>query len=180
MSGKASSRSPWNIFRRSKHSTQEGTKNGDHQAGTVVASPFVSATPSESIAGSFMTSRNASQPAESSPFPAGTELRSPEQFAASPGPFASSVLTAEAVKPQVIDNHSSSGSPAFPHAEYTRANPQSQPRDVTSHQTSADENMKFWDEAYDELKKQDPELIRAYEKILSHDYETQQRCKGSR
>jgi hypothetical protein len=87
-------------------------------------------------------------------------------------------LTAEAVEPPVIDNHSSSGSPAFPRTEDTGANPQSQPRDVTLQQTSVDENMKFWDEAYDDLKKRDPKLIRAYEKILSHDYEHGSDAKG--
>jgi hypothetical protein len=83
---------------------------------------------------------------------------------------ASAALTAEAVELPVIDNHSSLGSLAVPCTEDTRVDPRSQSRDMTSHQTSADENMKFWDEAYDKLKEQDPELTRAYEKILSHDY----------
>lgn len=32
-------------------------------------------------------------------------------------------------------------------------------------------HMKLWDEAYDELKRLDPELVKTYEKILSQDYE---------
>lgn len=203
MSQKASSFSLRYLFCCDKHSKREkskGTKHGDSQDGTAVASPIVPTTPFKSAARSSTAGIDASRHAQSSPFPAGTELRYPKQFASSPGPSGSSVqqpatklpadisaagsapqtaqagsasydanavLTAEAVEPPAIDNHSSSGSPAFPRTEYTRANPQSQPRDVTSHQTSDDENMKFWDEAYDKLKEQDPELIRAYEKILS-------------
>lgn len=47
---------------------------------------------------------------------------------------------------------------------------------ATQHNDSRDpalENpIKLWDEAYDELKRLDPAIVEAYEKILSQDYET--------
>jgi hypothetical protein len=70
--------------KRSTPEGSKGTKNGDHQAGTVVASLLLSLTPSESIAGSFTTSGNAPQPAESTPAPASMEPWSPGQVASSP------------------------------------------------------------------------------------------------
>lgn len=84
MSEKALSRSPLNFFRRSKHSTQEGseeTKNGDNQDGTAFASPVESATLSESTAESSMVRVDVCKPSQSSPTPASMELRCPDQVA---------------------------------------------------------------------------------------------------
>jgi hypothetical protein len=37
--------------------------------------------------------------------------------------------------------------------------------------------IKLWDEAYDQLKRSDPAIVEAYEKILSQDYETSPEAK---
>lgn len=87
MSQKALSLPRQNPFRRFIHPIQERSKeteDGDPQDGPVVASPIVSATPPESTAGSLMTARDASQPAQFSLVPATIELRSPKQVTSSP------------------------------------------------------------------------------------------------
>jgi hypothetical protein len=145
----------------------KGTKDDDPQDGTVVASPVVSATPSESAAGSSMTGIDASQTAQSLPAPASMKLRSPDQVASSPGPSASSVqqqaTTLSAEHPLLapaID-------PLAPITSRAQAIPS-----VTVDPSPPSLPEQLWDQAYDDLKADEPTLVELYETILSHELDS--------
>lgn len=85
-------------------------------------------------------------------------------------------LPTKAVTPS-IDSRSYSG-PAILYRPETRSgNPSNQLQDNDSHDPALDNPMKLWDEAYDQLKRLDPAIVEAYEKILSQDYETAREAK---
>jgi hypothetical protein len=136
----------------------KGTKDGDPLDGTAVASPVVSATLSETTAGSSMTGRDASQPAQSSHVPANMELRSPEQVTSSPSPSTSSVQQPATTVSDVLPP------PASPAPTASGA--------VTSDavpSTSLGLPERLWNRAYDELKANEDKWVDAYERILSRE-----------
>jgi hypothetical protein len=166
----SSSLSPRNLLRRVRHSVQggpRGTKDDDPQDGTVVASPVVSATLSESASGSSVTGIDASQPAQSSPVPASMELRSLDQVASSPGQSASSVqqpaTTLSAEHPLLA--------PAIAPLAPTTSRAQAVPS-VTVDPWPPSLPEQLWDQAYDDLKADEPTLVELYETILSHELDS--------
>ena len=100
----------------------------------------VLATPLESDTGRFTTGIDASQSPQSSPVPASVEPHSPEQVASS--------------TPQPA-SHAQTG----PVAQSTTADTVSSP--------SSDMSERLWNQAYDELKKENDTWVEAYERILS-------------
>ncbi|KAK2734227.1 hypothetical protein FQN57_001748 [Myotisia sp. PD_48] len=60
------------------------------------------------------------------------------------------------------------------HSESRLGNSSSQSQDNDSRDLSLDNPIKLWDEAYDQLKRLEPAIVEAYEKILSQDYEGNQ------
>jgi hypothetical protein len=155
------------LLRLLKNSVREklkGTKDGGPQDYTVVASPVVSATSSESAAVSTMMGIDAFQPAKSSPVPTSIELWSPKQVTSSPSPSAPSVqqpaTTLSAEHPPLA--------PLIAPPALTISRVQtalSAPVDPTA--LSGPEQL--WDRAYDDLKADEPKLLKLYETILSRE-----------
>jgi hypothetical protein len=159
---KAPSHSLRNLFRRDRHSKREkskGTKDGVPQDGPAVASPAVSATPSESTVGSFVARIDACQPAQSSPVPVSMELRSPEQVASSLG-------SASSVQP--VTTRSTEHPPlAPPIAPPTTTTSRAQAAPPTTEDpTTPSGPEQLWDQAYDDLQADEPKLLVLYKAIL--------------
>lgn len=70
--------------------------------------------------------------------------------------------------PSHVYSRSNSGPAVFPHFHNSTQNPEIRSQ---GHEEPLEIHTKLWDEAYDELKRIDPELVQTYEKILSEDYE---------
>jgi N-terminal domain of NWD NACHT-NTPase len=152
MSQKASSLSARNFLRRAGDSISgrsKGTKDGDPHDGTVVASPVKAATPSQNIAGRSMTGMDTSQPAQSSPVPVSMALQSPAQVASSHGPSVPSVQKPPLTSPTAAP------APTAPSAT------------IEPMTLSGPEDL--WDQAYDDLKNNQPKLLEYYEAILSRE-----------
>lgn len=153
MSQKASSRSARKFFRRvgdSISGRSKGTKDSDPHDSTVAASTVMSVTPSQNIAGCSVTGMDTSQPAQSSPVPVSMALQSPAQVASSHGPSVPSVQkSATAISAEHPPLTSPTATPA------TTA-PLTRPEDL-------------WDQAYDDLKNNQPKLLEYYEAILSRE-----------
>lgn len=165
MPEKASSRSLLNFFRSNKHSTREGsqgTKNGDHRAGTANASPFISA-------------KSVSEPAKSSLVPTTTEVQPPKQVTSSPDLVASSVR-----KPATSPSTEHPPSlPLIPPVAATTPRAQ-EASSVKVLPAIPIEPEQLWDQAYDDLKHDNPKLIELYETILSPDLDNSSKgAKGN-
>ena len=88
-------------------------------------------------------------------------------------------LPAKAKAPSFIGSRSYSGPAVLSRSENNAEPFSSQSKAVISHEAESDDHMKLWDEAYDELRRLEPELVKAYEKILSHDYKTVREAEQS-
>ena len=144
------------ISRRSKE-----TKDGDPHDGSAVASPVMSATPSQNIAGRSMTGTDTSQPAESSPVPVSMALQPPEQVASSPGSSASSVQQPATTVSEVLAPTTAPPAPTASGAQPTTSD--------TVPSTSSDLPERLWDRAYNELKDEEDKWVDEYERILSRE-----------
>ena len=150
MPPKSSSLSRFNPFRKDKGSKDskklKKKKDNDSQEGTI-ASAVVSATSSENIPG---TSGDVSQSAQVSRLLPSVEPQSREQAASSIAQSASSIQQPTTAASEVP---SPTASPAP-----TASTPPIPPE-------------RLWDLAYDSLKDDEPKLVKAYEKVLSHELE---------
>lgn len=72
--------------------------------------------------------------------------------------------------PPYLATRSYSGPAVLPHPETYAKSPSDNSQSNSSGEGLSDPHMKIWDEAYDELKRLEPDLVKAYEKILSQEY----------
>lgn len=181
-----------NIFRRNKDSSRWGSKGDKHdnsQNTTAVSS------------GTSLDSKNISKNSSALNFQASTDppqsahpIENPptKQFTEQPiaatatsktdpnlqitqtssqNEDKSQSLPEKAKTQPSIGSRSYSGPAILSHSENKAGNSASQLQDIAPGEGAPDDHMKLWDEAYDELRRREPELVKAYEKILSHDYE---------
>jgi hypothetical protein len=146
-------RKVFGVFRRSKQEKDDGNRQ-DGQ----VTPPVVPATSSKSAAGSLTTDAGTSQTAKAEPVPSTIEPQS--QHTASSANLPVSPVQESATTPSADDP--SSGPKAAANTPAQGAAAKIQP-------ATPIEPELLWDEAYDGLRDDQPTLVEAYEKILSHE-----------
>ncbi|KFY96114.1 hypothetical protein V498_02885 [Pseudogymnoascus sp. VKM F-4517 (FW-2822)] len=188
-----------NLFRRDKESSRRDLKRDKDDDFQNRVSTVSSATSHDSCGRSAVDSNNTLKYSRPRNFQASTDPRDSANPIVTPPPYQVTeqlVVTAasetepnlestqassrneeknpslpeKAKAPLFIGSRSYSG-PAVLSLSESNAEPFSgQSKALISHEGELDDYMKLWDEAYDELRRLEPELVKAYEKILSHDY----------
>ena len=187
-----------NLFRRDKDSSRPGSKGDKHDnsQNTTTVSPATSHNSSGRSVDPKNTSENsraqsvqASTDPQQSAYPietppnksfteqsiAPTASRTDPSLQISQTPSynddKSPSLPAKAKTQPLIGSRSYSGPAILSRSENKTENFASQAQEIVPREGASDDHMKLWDEAYDELRRREPGLVEAYEKILSHDYE---------
>lgn len=190
-----------NLFRRDKDSSRRDSKRDKDDDFQNRVSTVSSATSHDSCGRSAVDSNNTLKNSRPRNFQASTDPRDSANPIVNPPPYqvteqlvvtaasetkpnleitqASSLneernpsLPAKAKAPLFIGSRSYSGPAVLSHSESNAEPFSGQSKVLISHEGELDDYMKLWDEAYDELRRLEPELVKAYEKILSHDYKT--------
>lgn len=187
-----------NLFRRNKDSSQRDSK-GDKDEDFQNRASTVSSATSLGSCGRSVDSKNTLESSQPRNFQASTDPRESAHPIVAPPAFqvteqlvvtaASKTepdlqitqtssrnedknpsLPAKAKAPPFIGSRSYSGPAVLSRPENNAEPSLSQSKVLISREGELDDHMKLWDEAYDELRRLEPELVKAYEKILSHDY----------
>jgi N-terminal domain of NWD NACHT-NTPase len=187
-----------NLFRRDKDSSLRGSKGDKHDnsQNTTTVSPATSHNSSGRSADSNNTSEDSralSFQASIDPQQSACPIEKPptkqftEQFiATTPSTSDTNLqitqtsshngdkslsLPAKAKTQSSIGSRSYSEPAILSRSENKAENLANQSQEIIPREGTSDDHMKLWDEAYDELRRLEPGLVGAYEKILSHDYE---------